>query len=303
MLISALQTSTILAAARSMYGTKTSGMTLELNASDDRGIGVVRDQIKSFAGTKQLFSKGVKLIILDEADAMTHDAQFALRRVIEKNTKNARFCMICNYVSRIIPALQSRCTRFRFAPLQPAQVRDRMRAIIAAEGVDVSEDGEEALLELSQGDMRRVLNVLQAAHMAHSPAKIGAAEVYSTTGNPQPADMCEMLRLMLNVPYTDAFSTIRDMCSTHGYALNDVLRHLATLVLGMQLPPAVLALLLDELSTIEWRLASGSNDKHQLAALVGAFMIAREMMTPPDSTESPAASSASSSSSSAMDEQ
>ena len=94
---------------------------------------------------------------------------------------------------------------------------------------------------------------------------------------------CPGLRV-LNVSYTDAFSTIRDMCSTHGYALNDVLRHLATLVLGMQLPPAVLALLRDELSTIEWRLASGASDKHQLAALVGAFMVAREMMTPPDSS-------------------
>ena len=101
-------------------------MTLELNASDDRGIEVVRNQIKSFAGTKQLFSSGVKLVILDEADAMTSDAQFALRRVIEKNTKSTRFCLICNYVSKIIPALQSRCTRFRFAPLKPEQVSPSM---------------------------------------------------------------------------------------------------------------------------------------------------------------------------------
>jgi replication factor C subunit 3/5 len=94
-----------------MYGANYSSMVLELNASDDRGIDVVRDQIKEFAGTKKIFGTGIKLIILDEADAMTSDAQAALRRVIEKATSNARFCLICNYVNKIIPALQSRCTR------------------------------------------------------------------------------------------------------------------------------------------------------------------------------------------------
>lgn len=116
-----------------MYGAKYSSMTLELNASDDRGIDVVRNQIKEFAGTKKLFSSGIKLIILDEADAMTADAQAALRRVIEKYTSNTRFCMICNYVNKIIPALQSRCTRFRFAPLQPDQIRGRLQTVISSE--------------------------------------------------------------------------------------------------------------------------------------------------------------------------
>ena len=95
-----------------MYGEKQyKSMVLELNASDDRGIDVVREQIKVFASTRNIFNAGVKLIILDEADAMTSDAQAALRRVIEKYTSNTRFCMICNYVNKIIPALQSRCTR------------------------------------------------------------------------------------------------------------------------------------------------------------------------------------------------
>jgi len=127
------KTSTIIACAKKMYGANYSSMTLELNASDDRGIDVVREQIKEFAGTKKLFSTGVKLIILDEADAMTQDAQSALRRVIEKYTSNTRFCMICNYVNKIMPALQSRCTRFRFAPLRPEQIMGRLEAIVSAE--------------------------------------------------------------------------------------------------------------------------------------------------------------------------
>ena len=154
-----------------MYGaSKYNSMTLELNASDARGINVVRNEIKEFAGTKQLFSKGIKLIILDEADAMTNDAQFALRRVIEKYTKNARFCLICNYVSKIIPALQSRCTRFRFAPLLPDQIRGRLEEVAKEENVPLTEDGVEAILDLSCGDMRRVLNLLQSTAMSNLPS-------------------------------------------------------------------------------------------------------------------------------------
>ena len=104
----------------------------------------MRDQIKEFAGTRRLFSKGIKLIILDEADMMTKDAQFALRRVIEKYTANARFCLICNYASKIIPALQSRCTRFRFAPLGPEQCLERVRVVADTEQVKYVESGLQA---------------------------------------------------------------------------------------------------------------------------------------------------------------
>lgn len=107
---------------------------MQLNASDERGIDVVRDRIKNFAETRTLFSKGYKLIILDEADMMTTAAQAALRRVIEQYTKNVRFCIICNYVNKIIPAIQSRCTRFRFSPLPIKEVEKRLTSVIEAEG-------------------------------------------------------------------------------------------------------------------------------------------------------------------------
>lgn len=107
------------------------------------------------------FSSGFKLIILDEADNMTQTAQNALRRVIEKYTRNVRFCMICNYASKIIPALQSRCTRFRFAPLKLEQIKSRLDFILEKEQTNVTPDGIEAVLKMSQGDMRRALNILQ----------------------------------------------------------------------------------------------------------------------------------------------
>jgi replication factor C subunit 3/5 len=106
----------------------------QLNASDDRGIDVVREQIKGFAETRGVFAKGFKLIILDEADQMTQAAQAALRRVIEQYTRNVRFCIICNYVNKITPAIQSRCTRFRFSPLPMEEVEKRVQTVIETEG-------------------------------------------------------------------------------------------------------------------------------------------------------------------------
>lgn len=175
------KTSTILALARRIYGPENMRqMVLELNASDDRGIDVVREQIKTFASTKQIFSMGsfsrggagggtgslaaYKLIILDEADAMTNTAQMALRRIMEKYTANTRFCIIANYSHKLSPALLSRCTRFRFSPLKEADIRVLVDKVIEEETVKILPEATDALVRLSKGDMRRALNVLQACH-------------------------------------------------------------------------------------------------------------------------------------------
>jgi replication factor C subunit 3/5 len=153
-------------------------MVLELNASDDRGIDVVREQIKTFASTKQIFQMtggagggaasgsiaGFKLIILDEADAMTNTAQMALRRIMEKYTVNTRFCIIANYSHKLSPALLSRCTRFRFSPLKEGDIRVLVEKVVDEESVKIAGEAVDALVKLSKGDMRRALNVLQACH-------------------------------------------------------------------------------------------------------------------------------------------
>ncbi|CAK5011063.1 unnamed protein product [Meloidogyne enterolobii] len=217
------KTTTILAAARKMFPLK--GMKsrlLELNASDERGIDVVRNKIVSFAssqGLQDVFSatnttsakRPIKLVILDEADAMTKDAQNALRRIIEKlklfsfnffqliylrYTDSTRFCIICNYLSKIIPALQSRCTRFRFAPLKQEQVMPRIDYIIQKEELNVTDDGKDALFKLSKGDMRRIINVLQSTALATDV--INEKGVYSCVGYPRPNVVEKILRILLD---------------------------------------------------------------------------------------------------------
>jgi replication factor C subunit 3/5 len=180
---------------------------------------VVRDQIKGFAETRGVFAKGFKLIILDEADMMTQAAQAALRRVIEQYTRNVRFCIICNYVNKITPAIQSRCTRFRFSPLPMVEVEKRIQTVIETEGyvisarcppsyrlihiisVKLTHDGKEALLKLSRGDMRRALNILQACHAAYPVTDEEA--VYNCTGNPHPKDIESVVTSMM----TEEFGT------------------------------------------------------------------------------------------------
>jgi len=170
------KTSTILAASRDLFGDMYKQRILELNASDERGIQVVRDKIKHFA---QLTASGkrpdgkpcppFKIVILDEADSMTRDAQSALRRTMEKEGKSTKFCLICNYVSRIIEPLTSRCAKFRFKPLSNDILVKRLNFISEQESVQVSPDAMEALIETSEGDLRRAITTLQSASRLKNP--------------------------------------------------------------------------------------------------------------------------------------
>ncbi|KIM44698.1 hypothetical protein M413DRAFT_442653 [Hebeloma cylindrosporum] len=271
------KTSTILAVARRIYGADYRKQILELNASDERGIDVVREQVKQFAETRTLFSKGFKLIILDEADMMTQQAQAALRRVIEQYTKNVRFCIICNYVNKITPAIQSRCTRFRFSPLPVAQVEKRVTTVVDAENVNLTSDGKKALLKLSKGDMRRALNVLQACHAAYDI--VGETEIYNCTGNPHPSDIEAIVNSMLSDEFTTSYQMISKLKTERGLALQDLLTGAYEYIESIELKPHARVYLLDHMATAEHRLASGGSEKMQLTALLGAFKNTIELST------------------------
>ncbi|KAF0300612.1 Replication factor C subunit 5 [Amphibalanus amphitrite] len=318
------KTSTILACAKQLYKpSEFQAMVLELNASDDRGIGAVRNQIQSFASTRTIFNRGFKLIILDEADAMTKDAQNALRRIIEKYTDNVRFCLICNYLSKIIPAIQSRCTRFRFGPLATEQVAPRLDHVVKQEGVDLSldgrqallvpycpllipycslslfrvdlsldgrqalldlsvpivdlsPDGRQALLDLAGGDMRRVLNILQATAIAFG--SVTEDNVYTCIGHPHSSDITAIVNWMLNEDMATALRKIVELKTHKGLALQDVLTVVHKLVHRIDLPSTAKCDVLYRLGEIEHHLSRGATESLQLAALVAAFQIAKHQV-------------------------
>lgn len=251
-------------------------MVLELNASDDRGINVVRGQILNFASTRTIFNSGYKLVILDEADAMTNDAQNALRRIIEKFTDNVRFCLICNYLSKIIPALQSRCTRFRFGPLHAQQILPRLEHVAEQEGVEVTEDGKKALIALSLGDMRKVINILQSCSMAFKV--VNEDNVYTCVGHPLKSDVTNIVNWMLNEDFTTAYNNILSLKTLKGLSLVDILTEVHTYVHRLDLPTNIRCHLLIKMADLENRLMAGASEKIQLGSLLAAFQVTREMI-------------------------
>lgn len=273
------KTSTILACARKLYTpAQFPSMVLELNASDDRGIGIVRGPILNFASTRTIFSGGFKLIILDEADAMTNDAQNALRRIIEKYTENVRFCIICNYLSKIIPALQSRCTRFRFAPLSPKQILPRLDYVVEKENLKVTEDGKKALMDLSGGDMRKVLNVLQSTWMAFK--NVNEDNVYTCVGHPLKKDIDNILYWLLNDEnFSETYEKINQLKLNKGLALEDILTQIHLYVQRIELPPRIICQLIIKIANIEERLSQGCSEKIQVSAFIAAFRIARNQVS------------------------
>lgn len=271
------KTSTILAVAKQIYSPKEfNSMVLELNASDDRGIGIVRGQVLSFASTRTIFKSGFKIVILDEADAMTRDAQNALRRVIEKFTENTRFCIICNYLSKIIPALQSRCTRFRFGPLTPDQMVPRLQHVIEQEKVNVTEDGMKAVVTLGNGDMRRALNILQCTHMAYE--SVNEDNVYTCVGHPLRKDIENIVYWILNENFTTSYKHIMELKSAKGLALQDILTQIHLYVHRIDLPVHIKIHLLEKMAETEYRLASGTSEKIQLSSMISAFQVARDLV-------------------------
>ncbi|GJQ14244.1 hypothetical protein GpartN1_g6035.t1 [Galdieria partita] len=270
------KTSTILACAKHMYGTNLKSMVLELNASDDRGIDVVRNEIKDFCSSQRVFSTGVKLVILDEADAMTSAAQMALRRIMEKYTSSTRFCLICNYANKIIPALQSRCTRFRFGPLKEEDIRLRLEQIAEKEGVPVEKDALKTIIQLSQGDMRSCIHILQSTFL--SSGKVTCSTVYENTGNPSNEEMEQILHWLTEEDeFVSCYEKLKKMKAERGFALIDILRQIHKRILSRNMCRRSKTYLLERLAEIEHQLAFGCSEQLNLCSLIGAFQMMKTL--------------------------
>ncbi|KAI9924326.1 hypothetical protein MW887_007276 [Aspergillus wentii] len=301
------KTSTILALARRIYGSKNMRqMVLELNASDDRGIDVVREQIKTFASTKQIFSMApsttpsgsalgaFKLIVLDEADAMTSTAQMALRRIMERYTANTRFCIIANYTHKLSPALLSRCTRFRFSPLKEADIRVLVDHVVEKEQVNIQPEAVDSLVTLSKGDMRRALNVLQACHASSKPLPMKNAPkdqpspepeiitnetIYDCIAAPHPSDIQEIMATLLSTSdVTSCLNTVNTLKMNKGLALADILSALGDQLQQLEVPAQTRVTWLEGLAEIEWRLSGGGSEVMQTGGLVGVVRNGCELM-------------------------
>ncbi len=264
------KTTTGRAIAQKIYGNSLSSMVLELNASDERGIEVVRDKIKEFACTKKMFHTGVKFIILDEVDAMTNDAQCALRRIIEKYTNNARFCLICNYVNKVIPALQSRCTRFRFTHLQQREMVEYLEMIIEKEDIKIEKEAKDAILMIARGDMRKVLNLLQSVSFMKE-SKISEKDIYVASGLPIHSDMDYIIQILLNSDLENSMKKIDKIIYENGYSLLDIIGYIGEYLKNCVIPDRELKRLYKNLSDIEYHLGYSSLERVQCIQFISVF--------------------------------
>ena len=264
------KTTAATAIAREIYGEDNwRGNFLELNASDQRGIDVVRDRIKGFA--RSSFGGDFRIVFLDEADSLTDDAQAALRRTMEQFSDNTRFILSCNYSSKIIDPIQSRCAVFRFSPLSDEAVGGMVREIASAEGIEVTDAGVDALVYAADGDMRRAINSLQAA--ATTGDVVDEEAVYAITATARPEEMESMVTDALNGDFARARSTLDALLTETGMAGGDVIDQLHRSVWEFDLSEREAVRLMERIGEADYRIAEGANEQVQLEALLAALSL------------------------------
>jgi replication factor C small subunit len=265
------KTTAALCLARDLYGDTYREHLMELNASDERGINVVRETVKTFARIKAIGEIPFKILILDEADNMTGDAQQALRRTMEKFTETCRFIMIANYSGKIIEPIQSRCAPFRFTYLQKEDHDKYLCDIVEKEKVKLQPDGLQAIFDVSGGDLRRGINTLQAAASMGKP--IDENTVYSVIGRANPVDIREMLSIAMKGDFISARDKLRDMILKYGVAGTDIIRQIHIEIFRMKdVPEPWKVKLADVIGEVDFRLVQGSDEEVQLSALLARLV-------------------------------
>ena len=265
------KTTAALAMASELYGENIQGNFAELNASDDRGIDVVRGRIKDFARSIAMGDAPWKLIFLDESDSLTSEAQHALRRTMESTSRVTRFILSCNYSSRIIEPIQSRCAVFRFGPLQEHDVRKMLEHVSKSEGLKVDEDALKALFYVSEGDMRRALNALQGAAM-HSN-HITADLVHKISSRAKPKEVLEMVQLALAGDFPKARENLDKLIIHYGLSGEDILNQVYREIPNLQIPEKKKVVLMDRIGEYNFRLVEGASERIQIEAMLAQFTL------------------------------
>jgi replication factor C small subunit len=245
---------------------------LELNASDERGIDVVRQKVKDFARTKSLGTVPFKVIFLDEADALTREAQQALRRTMENYTTTCRFLLSCNYSSKIIDPIQSRCAVFRFKLLEKKDINKVIKRIAETEKLEVDEKAASTIYEASEGDCRRVINLMQST--ASISPRITKELVETIVSSAKPSDIKVVLDYALAGDYVNAKEKLLDIMLKESLSGQDMLKAIQKEVWGLDIDPELKVRLTEKVGEVEFRMVEGSDEFVQLQALLASFMLA-----------------------------
>ena len=244
---------------------------LELNASDERGIDIIRNKVKDFARTKAIGDVPFKIIYLDECDALTREAQQALRRTMENYTQTCRFILSANYSSKIIDPIQSRCAMFRFKPLEKKEIFAVIEKIEKDEKIKIDEKAKDALFSISEGDARKVENILQSS--AAISSNITEEIIYSMASVAKPKEVGEVLKLALENKFIDARNKLMDIMLNYGLSGLDIIKQIQKEILNLGIDNEKKMSLMEKCGEIEFRMTEGSDEFIQLEALLSQFAL------------------------------
>jgi len=266
------KTASAVSIARELFGDTWQSNFTELNASDERGIDVVRHKIKNFARTSPVGDADFKIIFLDEADALTIDAQSALRRTMEKYTRTCRFILSCNYSSKIIEPIQSRCAVYRFGPITDEAVEERVRYIATEEQLDITEDGVDAIKYVAHGDMRKAINALQSAAMLD--ATIDRDAIYQITATARPEEIEKLISDAYKGDFAESRRKLGDLLTKQGLSGEDIVGQIYRAVFDVaDIPDRKKIELIDKIGETDFRITEGANERIQLEALLAQFVL------------------------------
>jgi len=265
------------ALAHDLYGDAYMQFMLELNASDERGIDTIREKVKEFARSKTPPEIQFKIVLLDEADNMTSDAQQALRRLMELYSGSTRFILAANYPSKIIDPIQSRCAFFRFTTIRREDIINRLKFIAENENVEYDEEALDIIYEVSEGDMRKAINILQASAYL---GKVSAEVVFRVVGMARPKDVKDMIETSLKGNFIEAREILRKVMIEYGLSGEDVVKQIHRELMGsnIKISDEIRVLIADYLGEIHYRISQGSDEDIQLSAfLAWLSMIGRKV--------------------------
>mgnify|MGYP001588080843 CR=1 FL=1 len=267
------KTSLSLVIAKKLFGDYWKSNFLDLNASDDRGIDVVRTQIKDFARTKSMGDVPFKIIYLDECDSLTKDAQQALRRTMENFSDTCRFILSCNYSSKIIDPIQSRCSIFRFKPLESKNIEKIIEKIAKEEKLTIDKKAIDALYEISEGDCRKMENILQSCAVMDS--KITEELIYNLVAAAQPKEIKGVLETAVKGEFIRARDKLLDTMLKHGLSGLDIIKQIQKEIWNLEIDDKSKVLMTEKCGEIEFRMVEGSDEFLQLEALLASFTVVK----------------------------
>lgn len=265
------KTSLALIIAKKLFGDEWRQNFLELNASDERGIDVVRNKVKDFARTKSIGNVPFKIAYLDESDALTKEAQQALRRTMENYTRTCRFILAANYSSKIIEPIQSRCAIFRFKLLDKKDIFSIIDTISKEEKLKITQKAKEALFEVSEGDCRRLENVLQSCAAVSN--NITEDLIYEVASVAKPKEMREALNLALKNRFLESRDKLLDVMLRYGLSGLDVVKQIQKEIMNLNIDDKKKMFLIEKCGEIEFRMVEGADEFIQLEALLSQFAL------------------------------